>query len=369
MTRLRVGVNLTFVRPGRVGGTEEYLTRLLGALADGDGHDDGLGVTLVVLPGFPAAHPDLAARFRCEVAPVPGGVRPLRVLAESTWMARRTGRLDLVHHAGGTVPVVAPRSRPPAVVTVHDLQYLDHPEFFHPAKRRWLARSVPRAVACAARVQAPSRATAAALTSRLGVAADRLDVVPHGIGDPPVDPAPDDTVPRPYVVYPAVTHPHKNHAVLLEALAGVDGLHLALPGGRGRADDEVTAAAARPGLRGRVHRLGRVPAPTLGALVRDATALVFPSRYEGFGAPVVEAMRLGRPILAADAGSLPEVVGGAGRLIDPDDVDAWREALAALADPGVVAELTARSWAARDRFRPGPAVEALVSSWRAAVGG
>src|SRR5690606_16446465 len=134
----------------------------------------------------------------------------------------------------------------------------------------------------------------------------------------------------PYVVHPAITYPHKNHLVLLEAVSRVPGLHAVLTGGPAGNEEAVTRRAAAPDLAGRVHRLGRVPRADLDALLAGAVALAFPSRYEGFGVPVLEAMALGCPVAAADATALPEVVGDAGLLVGPDDVAGWAEALGRL---------------------------------------
>ena len=102
---------------------------------------------------------------------------------------------------------------------------------------------------------------------------------------------------------------------------------LVLTGGEAQSEDRVRAQIAGTGLRGRVRRTGLIPRNDMLAIVRGAVALTFPSRYEGFGLPVLEAMSLGTPVLAGDAAALPEVVGDGGRLIDPDDADAWGEAM------------------------------------------
>ena len=134
---------------------------------------------------------------------------------------------------------------------------------------------------------------------------------------------------RRFIVYPAITHPHKNHRFLLELLAGPwsdPDLALVLLGGRGRAEDEVVATIERLGLGPRVLRPGRVPAADRDGLIAAAEALVFPSAYEGFGAPLLEAMVVGTPVVCSDRAAVPEVVGDAG-LVRPIDPDAWKGAL------------------------------------------
>jgi alpha-1,3-rhamnosyl/mannosyltransferase len=108
-----------------------------------------------------------------------------------------------------------------------------------------------------------------------------------------------------------------------------------LTGGEGPSEPAVRASIARLGIQGKVVRTGRIPRDELDALVDGARAVVFPSRYEGFGLPVLEAMASGCPVIAADATALPEVVGDAGQLVGPDDVEGWRAAMArALDDDG-----------------------------------
>jgi glycosyltransferase involved in cell wall biosynthesis len=133
----------------------------------------------------------------------------------------------------------------------------------------------------------------------------------------------------PMIVYPAITHPHKNHRFLLDLMAGHwtdPELRLVMLGGRGAAEAQVQADIVRLGLERRVVRPGRVSDADRDGLVAAADALVFPSEYEGFGAPVAEAMALGTPVICADQPALAEVVGDAG-LVLPLDVEAWADAL------------------------------------------
>ncbi|WP_206779426.1 glycosyltransferase family 1 protein, partial [Frankia sp. EI5c] len=139
-----------------------------------------------------------------------------------------------------------------------------------------------------------------------------------------------------WFVYSAVTTAHKNHGVLLRAFARVaekePDVMLVLTGGQATTEQEVRREIADLGLSDRVVRTGRIPRPDVIGILRGAVALTFPSRYEGFGLPVIEAMSLGTPVLAADATALPEIVGAAGRLVDPTDVEAWAEGMLALLD-------------------------------------
>ena len=130
-------------------------------------------------------------------------------------------------------------------------------------------------------------------------------------------------------MYPALTHPHKQHRFLLDLLAGPwsdPDLALVLLGGRGLAEDEVAATIAALELGPRVIRPGRVPEADRDGLIAGAEALVFPSEYEGFGAPVLEAMALGTPVICSDRAALPEIAGDAA-LVRPLELDAWKGAL------------------------------------------
>jgi glycosyltransferase involved in cell wall biosynthesis len=369
-----VGVNLLWCVPGDVGGSEEYLTRQLLGLA---GVDHEFEVVLFGLPQLAAAHPELAERYRIVAPRISGRSRAVRVGYESTWLGgqSRNRRLALVHHGGGTVPLV--RVGTP-LLTVHDLQYLAFPHYFGLHKLTYLRSAVPASVRRAAAITVPSRFVKGTVVEEFRYPADRVVVVPHGLddrfGEAPVDEA--DLrrrygLPGPYLVYPAITHRHKNHAVVVRALAELrrsrPELRLVLTGGKGLADDEVAADIDRLGLRDDVVRPGRVPDADRDALIRLAEALVFPSRYEGFGAPVLEAMRLGCPVLAADATALPEVVAGAGVLVDPDDPAAWADAVdRVLRDPLHRAELVVAGHERAGRFTAARSARALLGAYRLA---
>ena len=350
----QVGFNLLWLVPGVVGGTEEATVELLNALADEPPAD--LVHRLYSLEPFAASHPSVVARFPTRQLPLRGRLKPLRVLAEGTWLAnaaRRDG-VELVHHLGGTLP---PRSGLPAVVTVHDLQPFDLPENFQATKRVYLHRAVPRAVRRSRLVHVHSEFVRRSVVERFSVDESRVRVVPAGVGTLT---APDDDqieqirrryeLPERWFIYPAITYPHKNHLTLLRAFAGVAAkdpdVALVLTGRPAGAASAVAHEMVRLGLQNRVRRTGRIPRQDVLGLVAGASALTFPSRYEGFGLPVLEAMALGTPVLAADATALPEVVGAAGLLLPPDDVDMWTDAML-----DAVSGSSRESWARAGRAR------------------
>ena len=331
---VHVGVNLLWLRSARVGGTEDYAVRMLSAIP----LESPIRLTLFGPPGFAKAHPELAERFEVVMPPV-GKTRLLRVVVENTWLVaqcRRRG-LDVVHHFGGTVPILGGN---PAVVTVHDLQPLDHPKRFSLIKRLYLRAMLPWSMRRAEAIVTVSEFCRSRLVKRLGVEPERVVVLPApvdaslGVTEMPLAAAVPD-LSHPFVLYPAVAYPHKNHEVLLRALAllaadGVD-VELVVSGGPGPRDAKLDQLADELGVGSKWHRLGRIPRAVLDGLFRQAVAMAFPSRYEGYGLPVVEAMARGCPVVAADAGGLSEVVGAGGRLLDPDDHFAWAEVIGKLA--------------------------------------
>jgi glycosyltransferase involved in cell wall biosynthesis len=373
---LNVGVNLLWLVPGEVGGSEEYVCRLLEGLGEIDSHD--LELTLFANKRFWGAHPTIANAHRLEVAAVSGRSRSARIFGESTWLAARAKALglDVMHHPGGTVPT---RTAGPVVLSLHDLQYLEYPEFFSPLKRTYLRRVVPRSTRQAAIVTAPSEFARGTVIHLLGIGPDRVLVVPHGIpaGEPGWGTPPDVVrahydIPGPFLLYPAVTWAHKNHVALVRALAGLHRDHpdlmLVLTGATGPAEAALADSVERLGMSDLVRRTGRIPAVDVNGLYDEAVATVIPSRYEGFGIPALEAMRRGCPVVAANAAALPEVIGDAGVLVDPDDIDGWVSAVAAIiGDPRRRSALVEAGLSRAAYFNGERAAAALLSAYRRAA--
>jgi glycosyltransferase involved in cell wall biosynthesis len=381
---VHVGVNLLWLVPGVVGGSETYIVRLLRALAEdppgperrGAGRAD-VRVTLFLNRLGAEAYPDLCEAFDSEIAPVTGTAKPARVLAETTWLGvacRRRG-IDVAHHVGGIAPVWRPV---PTIVTIHDLQPFAFPEHFSTVKRTFTRVVVPPSVRTAARLTTLSRSTRDDVVRRLGADPGKVRIVPPGF-DPPTAAAGaearlavrrrhelDD---RPFFVYPAITYPHKGHEHLVRSFARVAAVRpdvlLVLPGGPAQREDALRALIAELGLGDRVRRLGWVAEPDLDALYREAVALVLPSRYEGFGMTVLEAMSRRCPVIAADATALPEVVGEAGLLVDPDDPAQWSAAMVDLLDDPARRGQLADAGEARARtFDWGRSAESLADVYR-----
>ena len=375
MRRVHVGVNLLYLKPGRVGGSEEYIWRLLRSLETEAVRD--VELTLFVNRRFREAHPDLAAAYPSVVAPIVGDLPPIRIAVESSWLAFQTARraLDVVHHVANTIPQVRTR---PAVVTIHDLQPIVRPQDFGRIKGAYLRTRLGPAAREARVVATPSDYVRQLLIDRFGIDGARVVVVPapilfRSIASDEVRPR-DAGIEAPFFVYPAITHPHKNHVTLLRAFARVALVHpkvcLVLTGGRGEREEAVLEEIGRLGLGGRVRRVGRVPRADLDALLGRAVALTFPSRHEGYGLPVAEAMALGCPVIASRTTALPEVVGNAGLLVDPDDIDGWIAAmLRVLDDADFRAGLIGAGHERVRSLTPAEAARRLVTAYRLAAQG
>jgi glycosyltransferase involved in cell wall biosynthesis len=221
------------------------------------------------------------------------------------------------------VPV--PRAKTPTVVTLHDLQHRDLPQLFSRTERAYRAVAYDGAAKRADAVIVISEFVRGRALELLGLDAARVHVTPLGLDHATLRPGAGER--EPFLYYPARPWPHKNHQALFEALPLIrrerPGLRLVLTGG---------GELAR--LPEGVEALGHVPRTRVIELLQRASALVFPSLYEGFGLPPLEAMACGTPVACSNAGALPEVVGDAAQLFDPRDPQAIADAtLAVLADP------------------------------------
>lgn len=333
---LRVGVNLLWLRSGQVGGSQEYLLRQLTGLHEINNNE--FDVTLFVQPGFAKNHMRLAQAFKFVEAPSHRGIRVLRILLEQTWLAVKARKFDLMHHGGGTMPLFAGRR---TVLTIHDVQYLSFPENFSRARLSYLRKVVPRSITRASMVSTPSEYVRQKLITEFAISPAKVKVVRHGIDEQLGKAATSEQDLRQrlrienkdVLFLPAVTHPHKNHKFLLQLMKThwVDkNLVLVCAGGKGRGEVDFMREIRRLNLDERVIRLDRVVDEDRDGLLKLAIAMVFPSLYEGFGAPVIEAMQLGTAVISSDCAALPEVVGDAG-IVLPLDLKLWANALETLA--------------------------------------
>jgi alpha-1,3-rhamnosyl/mannosyltransferase len=333
---------------------------------------DTVELTFFVNRRFPAAHPELASGFATAVAPVDGRSRPLRIAAESTWLAREANRRDvhLVHHLNNVVPWIRSGA---SVLTIHDLRPITMPDSLGSAHGAYLRSRFPPSVRHAAVITTPSEFVRGTVIDLLDADPERVLVVSAPVVlSGSMDEAPAD-VDGPSFIYPAITNPHKNHVTLLEAFGRVAAAHpevrLVLTGGRGSAEEDLATTIARLSLSDRVDRMGRVPVARLDALFRAAVALVYPSRYEGFGLPLTEAMAVGCPVIASNATALPEVAGSAGVLVDPDDVGGWVDSMLRVLEDDAFRSTLIEAGRERVRaFTPHETARRQVDAYRLALG-
>jgi glycosyltransferase involved in cell wall biosynthesis len=288
-----------------------------------------------------------------------------------------TGPLDLFHSPDFVLP---PLVRTPAVLTVHDLSFLRVPDCFVPAFRSYLSSAVPRAVARAGRILADSTSTRNDLVELLDVEPARITVIYPGVEArfrPVREPDARAAVraryglPARFILGLSTLQPRKNFDGLVAAFArlvggaegwpGLADVHLVVAGQKGWMYEEALATAAGSGVADRIHFTGFVDDADLPALYSLASVFAFPSWYEGFGVPVLEAMACGTPVVAADNSSLPEVVGEAGLLVDAADTDGLARAIGqVLSEDALRRRLAARGLERAQRFTWARAAEQLL---------
>lgn len=352
------------------GGSGRYVVELLTALAD---------VLDVRVVGLAARHGGTQAPHPAPPGRVVQGVLPRRALY-AAWDRVRLPRAewevpgtDVVHATTWAVP----GTTRPLVVTVHDVAFLRDPGHFTPHGVRFFRRALDVVRGEAARVVVPSEATRLDVLEA-GVEDARVVVVPHGVRAEQVAPA--DVarwraragVERPYVLWCGTVEPRKNVARLVRAFtaaraAGLShDLVLAGPAGWGTEQEAVAAAVAQAPA-GSVHVVGRLTDEELQAAYAGADLFAFCSTWEGFGMPVLEAMAHGVPVVTSRGTSMAEVVGDAGTLVDPLDVDAIAGAL--MTSLGADREAARkRSLAVAGRFSWETAARAHAAVYRAAAG-
>jgi glycosyltransferase involved in cell wall biosynthesis len=321
---VRIGLVARFL--GMPTGLGTYAVNLLRALDSRDDENE----YFIYTPSWNDV-PPLGPRFHIRRSRVPRRSRAALTVWDLTLPAVAAARepVDLVHYLHAAFPALSPHC--PVVVNFLDAIPWVVPGYRLPQPYPWLEQRAARRADLLLTLSESARAD---IESALGVSRAKIRIT--YLGGPPLDAEPSSKAP--YFLFVGGTEKRKNLGAVLEAFGSLDGFELRVVG-------KHTASPvhdARREQRG-VHWLGHVGEEELVELYRHATALVFPSRYEGFGLPLLEAMARRTPVIASNGSSIPEVVRGAAILVDPDDVEGLRDAMRRVgADAGLCEELTRR---------------------------
>jgi glycosyltransferase involved in cell wall biosynthesis len=352
---MRIGIVLSgLVGKARRGGVARYARCLLSALAQVDGRNT---YVLFLHRDNASDFDGLPLRWRRVVLPLP---RPeARYLEQVVLPPLLYGlRLDVVHYPA-LAPVLAYPG--PAVATVHDLTLELFPDNVDLRSRLYYRRLLRAGVRRARRIIADSESTKGDLCRLWDVPPQFIEVIPLAPAPTFQKPVPASRVcdvlkryglPDTYLLGVSTLQPNKNFARLLEAYALARGrlpedTSLVVVGQPGWRYEGVVRSTRELGLDGSVRFIGYVPDADLAALYSGALAFVYPSLYEGFGLPPLEAMACGAPVIASHASSLPEVVGDAGLLVDPLDVEDIAAAMVRVASDPVLREAMRQAGRAR----------------------
>lgn len=356
-----VGINahlLSRQQGYRRAGIHQYIAQLLRHLPPEE------DVRYVVFTGDA---PDLLWELPVQV--VESAWRTDKPLARIAWeqvawpWAMVRERVDVVHSMAFVTPVLNPCT---AVVTVYDLSFMIYPQAFPLAQRLYLQTQTRRSVRAARHVCTISESGRQDVHHYFGVPLDKISVIYPGV-EAEFQPLPAAQIaafraakglPETFLLHVGTLQPRKNIPILLEALAqtGRPDLHLVLVGGKGWLYDEIFARVQALGLSQQVRFEGYVPDEELPLWYNTAVVLTFPSVYEGFGLPIVQALACGTPVIAADASAMPETVGEAGWLFPPQDASALAERIITACDDS----------AQRAEKRAQGLVQAQRFSWRTA---
>lgn len=263
--------------------------------------------------------------------------RPLnRVFWEQAVQPFSLGKFDLYHAMAFVSPLLLTK---PSVVTVYDLSFIHYPQVLSTARRLYLQLLTRLSCQRAERVIAISHSTARDLETTFGLSPDKIDIAPCGYDVERFKPLDASAItafrqqrglPDRFWLFIGTLEPRKNLPTLLKAYAALpqsQRLPLYLAGGKGWMTNEIEQTIQAHGLQSDVHLPGFVPAQDLALWYNSAEVFIYPSVFEGFGLPILEAMACGTPVILSDASSLSEVAGESGLRVDPYQVTQWTEAL------------------------------------------
>lgn len=342
---MHIGIYTLFLTPGRIGGIETYLRNLVAALGGVDqsnrytlfvgDHNRSIfkdithpNFELITLSFQPPRHPFLIRLLR-----------RLKIIPAYVAQQIETYPLDLLHYPGTTID--QPEIKSPCVLTIHDIQQEYFPEFFSTETLAWRKATFKPSAQKARRIITVSEYTRQTVIEKFNVPAQKVRAIHSGVNAQFHPRISRETMthlrqkynlPQKFIFFPANPWPHKNHARLFEALKLLKqkyrtSCRLVLSGVFESEQVNLQSLAISAGVPEDVYILGYIPYEDLPALYSAATALVFPSLFEGFGLPILEAMACGCPVICSNTTSLPELAGEAAFLIDPLDVAQMAEAI------------------------------------------
>jgi len=289
-------------------------------------------------------------------------------------LAKAIQDADVLHTP---ILIVPPRRKTPLVVTVHDLTFALFPQHHNRNTRVVAVSGLRRAVRDADLFLAVSEHTKRDLVRLTGVSPERVRVTPEA-ADARFAPRKDDGtlarlgIDRPYALYVGTLEPRKNITVLLHAFAALEDKEtlLVLAGAKGWMYEQIFSLVTQLGIESRVKMLGYVENDDLPVLYTEAQVFVYPSLFEGFGLPVLEAMQCGAPVITTNVSSLPEVAGDAALLISPDDTAGLAAALTrVLSEPGLREEMRGKSLTQAARFSWQKTAEMTMEAYQSVLHG
>ena len=360
--KARIAVNLLHVVPGNVGGSEEYSVETLRAVAENKPKE--IEPVIHASEAFFQEYPDLRESFETKIYKSDGKNRLKRIMAESTSFRRKARGVEGVHHFGGHLPLLSPR---PAAVTIHDLQPLDIPENFSLFKRLYFKFVIPSSIKRADLVVTVSSAVSEQINKQFEISDECLRVVSIGVARIKTEPT--ESKAPPTILYPASTYPHKNHVTLIKAFVRLSDenpdVRLVLTGAPGKAELQVRKEIKKSGLEERISLLGRVSSKEMKEILNSASIMAFPSTYEGFGIPVLEAMAAGIPVVAAQGTPAANLLGKDSLTVKHDDEEAWSSALNKLLnDKDLRNRLVSEGFKQANKYTYQNSAQQLLETWR-----
>ncbi|MFK7802230.1 MAG: glycosyltransferase family 4 protein [Anaerolineae bacterium] len=376
--RVKVGIDVTSALT-QGAGIGRYTRELIHSLAHETDFADQFDLTL--FSARPPVEPPVA-----NPLPTHPAIKHAPAFLDEKWLYRIwyrlripfpvqtfTGRLNLFHSPDFVLPPLA--GSIPSLLTVHDLSFLHYPKTFTPALVSYLNSVVPWSVGRATHILADSVATKNDLVELWQTPAEKITVLYSGVNPrfaPVEDPAEINKIRQkyklgdaPWILSVGTVQPRKNYKLLIQAFGKIAHLfphNLVITGGKGWLFEDILAEVQNQGLDGRVIFTGFVDDEDLPAIYSGATLLAFPSLYEGFGLPILEAMGCGTPVINSDASCLPEVAGNCTIQLAPEGVDAWANGLAdLLKDEELRSKLVAAGYEQTKQFTWKRSAEQLLS--------